>query len=289
VDAHPRGTLRPSEGPTAAPEGSSQVADTWTRDRRVTIVAVSLVAVVGVGLLLLWWFGGDVPATVSTTAAQEAIADDDGDTDDPATDEPVEDPADVPGDDERAGVVAGTWTVDRDVVAYDFAAGTGSFVGFRIDEELSTIGATTAVGRTPEVDGSVTVDGTTITVASFEADLTALVTDQPRRDGRVQSALETGTYPTATFELREPIELGEPPDAGQTVSATANGVFTLHGVSRDVEVPLDAVLADPDTLIVTGSLPVTLSDHDVTAPSAPIVVSVADSGVIEVQLYLTRR
>jgi len=30
------------------------------------------------------------------------------------------------------------------------------------------------------------------------------------------------------------------------------------------------------------------ADHDVTPPSAPVVVSVDDNGIVELQLFLTR-
>jgi polyisoprenoid-binding protein YceI len=86
---------------------------------------------------------------------------------------------------------------------------TGTFVGFRVDEELSGIGSTTAVGRTPTVSGTITIDGTTLTAATIEADMTAITTNDNRRDDNVQAALETDQYPTATFVLTEPIDLGD--------------------------------------------------------------------------------
>ena len=43
----------------------------------------------------------------------------------------------------------GTWTVDPSIGSFsDFS---GSFVGYRVDEELANVGAATAVGRTPDV------------------------------------------------------------------------------------------------------------------------------------------
>lgn len=40
-------------------------------------------------------------------------------------------------------------------------------------------------------------------------------------------------------------------------------------------------------MVVTGSVDVALSDFDVTAPTAPIVLSVADTATVELQLYLS--
>ena len=58
-------------------------------------------------------------------------------------------------------------------------------------------------------------------------------------------------------------------------------------MTRAVEFPLQAKLVD-GTVVVVGSLDVTFSDYGVTVPSAPIVLSVDDHGVLELQLLLTR-
>ena len=87
--------------------------------------------------------------------------------------------------------VEGTWTVDTESGEFDFETATGSFVGFRVEEQLANIGAATAVGRTGELTGTLTIDGTSVTEASFEVDLTTITTNESRRDRRVQEALHT--------------------------------------------------------------------------------------------------
>lgn len=42
-----------------------------------------------------------------------------------------------------------------------------------------------------------------------------------------------------------------------------------------------------DVAEVTGTFDIVLADHNVEAPSAPIVLSVADSGTVELQLFLS--
>lgn len=289
---------------TTDPARSSRTSRRWW----VLGLLVLLLAVVGG---LVWYLGRDTPGAVDTQAAIDAATSGDGTATDPAERGAAEDDRDVEGGDAAAGDpstgaddgsaddggptgaapadgdLSGTYVVDRDAVAYDFDGGTGSFVGFRIDEELSTVGATTAVGRTPEVDGTIVLDGTELVEAVVTADLTALRTDISQRDNRVQGALDTATYPTTTFELTEPADLGEIPPAGEPVAVTAAGELTLHGVTRPVSVPLEAVLL-PGTsaLLVTGSFEIELADHDIVAPSAPIVVSVEDTGTVELQIYL---
>ena len=47
----------------------------------------------------------------------------------------------------------GVWRVDSETGSFSFEESTGSFVGFRVKEELAKIGAVTAVGRTDQVTG----------------------------------------------------------------------------------------------------------------------------------------
>ena len=180
----------------------------------------------------------------------------------------------------------GTWTLDGSIGSFDDFS--GSFVGYRVQEELVGVGAATAVGRTPDVTGSLTLDGTAITEASFEADLTTLQSDSGMRDGQLgRQGLETDTYPTATFVLAEPIELGSVPAEGETVEATAIGDLTLHGVGQRVEIPVEARLAD-GIVTVVGSLPIAFNDHGMTAPGSMRVLSIDENGTMEFQLHFTQ-
>lgn len=220
----------------------------------------------------------DAAETDETTETTEAAPDttSSGDTVD-AGDEPAATIDDVSGD----------WTVDTSIGEFSFENSTGTYVGFRIGEELATVGQTEAVGRTPNVTGTVSIDGQTVTATSIEADMTAITTDISRRDSAARRALETENFPTATFVLTEPIDLGADPASGQPVSATAVGDLTIHGVTNPVEVAIEAQLVG-DTIAVVGSTDVVFADYGVTAPSAPIVVSLDDFGIIEFQLFLTR-
>jgi hypothetical protein len=52
-------------------------------------------------------------------------------------------------------------------------------------------------------------------------------------------------------------------------------------------IPLQAQLVD-GMILITGSTEVLFADYSVTAPSAPVVVSVEDNGILEFQLWLSR-
>ena len=87
--------------------------------------------------------------------------------------------------------------------------------------------------------------------------------------------------------LTEPVELGEAAASGEMVEVVATGELTLNGVTSIAEIPLQAQLVD-GAILVTGSTEILFADYGVTAPSAPVVVSVEDNGVLEFQLWLAR-
>ena len=78
----------------------------------------------------------------------------------------------------------GTWKVDTDIGSMQ--DGTASFVGYRVQEQLAGIGANTAVGRTPNVSGNLTLSGTTITAVDVTANLFTLQSDDDRRDSSLR-------------------------------------------------------------------------------------------------------
>src|SRR5207302_3645878 len=101
------------------------------------------------------------------------------------------------------GGLDGTWTVDA--TSGSLAEGTSSFAGYRVKEELAGTGANTAVGRTQNVSGSMTVDGAAITAMRVTVDMTMLQSDDSRRDERLRTdGLQTDEFPTATFTLAQP-------------------------------------------------------------------------------------
>jgi polyisoprenoid-binding protein YceI len=242
------------------------------------LIAAVVIVVLG-GLGVFWFLRDDSPDEVSLDAARDAVtqtteATEGSDTSAETT--PAQD-----------GDISGTWTVDNRTGDFDFDSASGTFAGVRIAEELASIGSTTAVGRTGDVDGTVVIDGTTVTAADVEVDMVTITTNDPRRDNKVQEALDTDEFPNATFSLTEPIELGDGAASGEEVSVTAVGDLTIHGVTQQVEMPLQAQLVD-GTIVIVGSLEIAFSDYDVEVPSAPIVVSVDDVGTMELQLLLTR-
>jgi len=221
--------------------------------------AFGVLVVAGVAV---WWFvlRSDAPPAVSLDSA-------------------VEEAREVAGDGSPGGDVAGTWVPLGD--------GT-SFVGYRVEEELASIGFTTAAGRTGDVEGSLVIEGTTVTEVSIVADMTTLRSDSSFRDGAIRrQALETDTFPTASFTLAEPIDLPAGAADGAPFAADAVGDLEIHGVTNRVTIPLEAQLVE-GTIVVIGSTEILFADYEIDKPTAAAVLSVDDRGIMEMQLVFTR-
>ena len=181
----------------------------------------------------------------------------------------------------------GTWTIDHTIGSYDYAANdfSGSWAGYRAQEELVGVGGTTAVGRTPNIDGSITLAGTQVTAADLTVDLTTLASDESMRDGQLgRQGIQTDQFPTATFVLTAPIDLGTIPAEGTSINVTATGDLTLHGVTKSVQIPMAAV-QQGDIIGVSGSLTFTWDEFGMTQPSSMKVVSLANDVTMEFQAF----
>jgi polyisoprenoid-binding protein YceI len=179
----------------------------------------------------------------------------------------------------------GSWQVSENFGSMsDF---TASWVGYRVQEQLAGVGGHTAVGRTPKVTGSLTLAGSTVSAVSITADLTVLASDSAQRDDQLRrQAIQTDSFPTATFTLTQPISLGSLPADGTTVSATASGNLTIHGVTKSVQISIQAQ-GKGGIVGVAGSLPIVFGDYGFQGPSSFAVVSVNDHGTMELHLLFT--
>ncbi|WP_420438311.1 YceI family protein [Candidatus Poriferisodalis sp.] len=181
----------------------------------------------------------------------------------------------------------GTWAVDSETGEFTLEDATGSFAGFRVDEELANVGAFTAVGRTGDISGTLEITDERVTSVEITVDLTTLQTDDRRRDSAVQRALGTSQHPTATFVLTEELHIEGAVETGEPVSFAAAGDLRVNGITQPVVVDIKAQLVG-SVIAVVGSVELVFADFDVTVPQVPIVLSAEDHGIMEFQLLFER-
>ena len=159
----------------------------------------------------------------------------------------------------------------------------GSQAGYRLEEVLSGQ-PVTVVGRTSQVSGSVTLADGVMTEARVVVDAASIATDESARDAYFRRALDTSTYPQATFVLHEQVDVSALAHADAPLTVQAPGVLTFHGEGREVVASLE-VQRVGEQVQVAGSIPVTLADHGLGAPELGFV-TVEPAGTIELLLVL---
>jgi hypothetical protein len=60
--------------------------------------------------------------------------------------------------------------------------------------------------------------------------------------------------------------------------------LNLHGQARDVTIPIKAKRAG-DLVVVSGSLPIVFADYSISKPNSFAVLSIADQGTMEFQVF----
>jgi polyisoprenoid-binding protein YceI len=181
-----------------------------------------------------------------------------------------------------ASSLAGTWKV-----------APGSVAGYRVKEKLARLPAQSdAVGRTEAVTGSVvvaaTAGGLTAEKVDVTVDVTKLASDESRRDNRIRTeGLESAQFPTATFVSTGPVALPADAAGGQVVKVDVPGKLTVHGVAKDVSIPVDVRLNGSQGEAV-GSLTFPFSDFGMTPPSIGGFVTVGSDATLEFKVLLAR-
>lgn len=237
--------------------------------RRTWLVGLPLLVVLGLvggSWLYLNVLRDDPPArltldgaTTSTTAAVSTGSD--GDTTTTTTTGP-------------AGI-EGTWMLQA-----------GSQAGYRAKEVLFGQSGE-AVGRTQDVSGVLRVTGTTVTSVDVSVLMETVTSSESRRDGQFRGRImDVSTYPTATFKLTTPIELGSVPEVGATSTYAATGELTLRGARRTVTFDLQA-RRTATSIDVSALIPITFDDFNIPdASGGP--ARVGRDGEIELLLVFTR-
>ena len=164
---------------------------------------------------------------------------------------------------------------------------SGSVVGYRVQEVLAGQN-NTAVGRTSDISGSMTISGTTVTAASFTVQMATIHSDQGERDAQFDGRImNTASYPTGALTLTTPIDLGTLPSDGAIRSYQATAKLTLHGQTRTVAFSLQGERTGTG-IEVSGSIPIVFADYGIANPSFSGFVTTQDHGLLEFLVKFTR-
>jgi hypothetical protein len=237
------------------------------------IGAVIVAAIVAVGAFIA--LRGDAPdefeLTDTSDAAESTSDDESGDSADSDGDAAADDSTTAsPGD------ISGTWSVAE-----------GSEAGYRVVEDISGITDFEAVGRTTDVAGTITVEGTTVTSGEFSVLVGSISSDDRRRDTTfANDIMNSREFPSATLVLSEAIELGSLPEDGASVTTTAQGELTLRDATNATPIEVAAQLLG-DQIEIVASVDVLFSDYGIANPTNAFV-TVRDEGKVEVRLLLSR-
>lgn len=246
--------------------------------RRILLAAPVLVLAAVVVAVAGWWFFVRDDASLATSAPQ-IPADLVAKTPSPAAGStPVGGDVAAPATDaSSAGALTFTIIPDRSEAAY-FA-----------DEKLASLPVPSkAKGSTTAIAGAFTLTPAGALdpahPAQFTVDLRTLRSDKSMRDDKVQNiALETSTYPTATFVASGVTgwDATAAPGTEQTLQLT--GTLDLHGVKKPVTWD---VKARRDGNVITALATTTFKFADFNIPILNIAgfVSVQDAVTLQVQV-----
>ncbi|MCI0778351.1 MAG: YceI family protein [Chloroflexi bacterium] len=156
------------------------------------------------------------------------------------------------------------------------------------DEQLASLSLpSTAKGATNEIEGVffLTEDGFALAsepISTFTIDLTSLKSNESRRDTRVQQALETGIYPTATFTIASVAGYDDSIPDGEEQVLTLGGVLDIHGVQNQVTWDVRA-RRDGNVITALATITFRFDDFGIRPPSFAGFVSVGDDLTLQLQ------
>ncbi len=166
---------------------------------------------------------------------------------------------------------------DLQATTFTFTNGTAtwSVPETFVDGSIEAVG----VGRSEQLSGTLDLTGT----SEISVDLTTFVSDQSRRDRRVNGLFAAD--PIATFRTSE-LTLPATYTEGEVYTTDIIGELTVNSVTRTVTWSVEARLTG-NQLDVTGELDIVLTDFEVQPPSIGGFVVVEDEARLEVLFSAT--
>lgn len=130
---------------------------------------------------------------------------------------------------------------------------------------ISSVPLNRFTGESDHLVGRINLADSTV---DFYLDLTTLETGIGKRDKDMRRTLETGEYPFGEFfgKLVSPFD----PSSEAEQEAVVRGDFTIHGVTRQVEIK-GVLEMTPEGLRVAAEWKLNLTDYDIEPPSLLII------------------
>lgn len=146
----------------------------------------------------------------------------------------------------------------------------------------------TVRGETEQISGTVSVNPPSVASvrAKFSVQADTLKTGNRLRDRNMRNNfLETGKFPEIIFTLRG--MSGGTLVPGRGVVLKAVGVFTLHGVVREINIPVTVSWDQKeDTLRVQSKFSINLSDYQIERPRI-LILRLSDTVEVNLDLMLS--
>ena len=240
--------------------------------RRILIAAPIMVVAAIVAAGAFWWFFVREDNSLATSAP--AIPADLVGSGSPTAGAGV---VSTPGAASPDGALTFTIISDRSEAAY--------FAG----ETLASIGVpSTAKGSTTDISGAFHLlpDGSLdpSQPTTFTVDLRTLRSDKSMRDDKVQNiALQTSTYPKATFTAKSVTGWDSSIPAGQEQTLKLSGTLDLHGVQKDVTWDVKA-RKDGQVITALATLNFKYADFNIPILNIGGFVAVQDNVTLQVQV-----
>jgi polyisoprenoid-binding protein YceI len=173
--------------------------------------------------------------------------------------------------------------------SFEIKSGTPSLVVFDSKSTMESF-----QGKTHNVTGTIRADTGNLADSvdvNVTVDLASLDTGISLRNKHMrEDHLETDKYPNAVFHGRKLLDPSAPSlTPGQTVTFRIAGDFTLHGVTRAIEVPVTVSMgADGASINIKGGFPVTLADYKISRPKF-LVMRLGETQKVSLDLSAVRQ
>lgn len=146
----------------------------------------------------------------------------------------------------------------------------------------------TVVGSTRQVQGEIRIDPGQPHQSSLglvQVDADSLATDSGMRDRAIANfILQTGTYPSITFEATAVDGIPENAALGQTLTLQIRGNLTIRDITREVMFVATATPVSDTRLEGSASATIQRTDFELSIPSVPSVASVDEEVILEIDL-----